>query len=1251
MQKSNQKSIILTTSIIALLLQVSNGLVLYGGSSRIKTVNFEVFGDFRIDSSNNIIVKVAETSPSRTAFYTFDVLASDFSSVVYQSRFDLTSGPITSNDMLVFTMHKDNSDIIIGGNERIYIFRRSTGQIFKKGANVENQFALGHLKGTNYFFTGTNLGRMSRYDITAASPMNWDASTNSLTSGTVRTVSLFDETAADNNDSAWSSDAPEVTFLDRTGDFSSFTRKFSHPSLTLPAHTYHVTTLKRLVVRQRSSGDNIFSLNYLANPVVTDYVQAPCGPGIGPNVISILKGTSKGFLACKSHLLLLVDLSDGTELKRVNAGFLAGRSMILFQEQSLLLYSARSQTGPSISKFMVWDIREETPCHSTCGTCDFDTSATGCTSCPAGKVQRSDGSCGDACLTTREYVDGASKCQACDPSCLTCSAGGTNGCLTCPLLKFKRMDNSCQDSCDFYELESAATLKSCVLCTRELCPRCQQNTLCFQCLSDPTLNGCPEIAEYSLSFETRGDEKRGDISIYLLIKLDSISIESPDLQFMIDYEFFFITASTLEFVGNASYDATTRKLLEKAKISKNSTRTIEYLVYQAPEIPESDKTYEVSLTLNNSILGYQQASATSTKPSLIIQSKRKSSKMVIPEVAGSQLAKAKISKFLRKSVSTTKTVGIITFVSSSLLLLNSLGLLTKFSQIIEFLINLSLVNSKLGILMERVINILRSLKFPIKLPSDLFWPEYEQAAVDLFWKSRFKISEHEKELFILCNETLVVILYLISWLIWLVMVGLAMACRQQQEESKIKSKELKNEGEARASPYQKTKMNKITPQGLRFRSRQGMIERGEIIRMRSIIGRQQDQMMDGLSKSIKESKNDQEEKIQQKEEKQADPDQSRDITPKKKSTLKFLESISRQIKEFLFNYALFDIQFIAFNELLHSDASKIDKLVSRASLSYFLSFICLILLNIDSLLIGGRIVNLVEKIKSGQNLTEIETEDQEAYFGDVKLNPEISKTALSFEIASMVRFAVYQLIVASIQLSPSLQTGSLLILQLGFYLYYLIKQAKEKFFNSSSTTVKFIVFETCILIFLLISFILSFENSLSWFSGSLLGYLQILAAFLIFLSLFGEFVTLVANSILNTIENIKSVYLFCQPKRQEKDEGKKEEKKGNEKAENEDRQTGRKLFERSLNYQNSRINKSSSKNQQMEGLFYRKTVETKIFIQESIQSKSPAQENLNPTSNRDPEVRWFGEQNKAFNFSFEESVDEGPDEDFKEGNN
>ena len=247
-------------------------------------------------------------------------------------------------------------------------------------------------------------------------------------------------------------------------------------------------------------------------------------------------------------------------------------------------------------------------CDTSCLTCSSG-GPNGCSDCPDPKFKRTDNSCQDSCATN-EYNAGSRVCQACDASCLTCSSGSPASCLTCPSTKFKRTDDSCMDSCalDEYYVDgshscmachptcesckgpSASECSSCDSrdyrrpmidqkcppCKRETCPRCPKDSLCDWCLLDPSIDGCPILIDYSLSVETRGDLPSGDISIYLIVKPNSEDLESGDTQFMRDYQYFFIKADKLDFVGSASYNNSTKFLKEKGRIVDKFSDTIEF---------------------------------------------------------------------------------------------------------------------------------------------------------------------------------------------------------------------------------------------------------------------------------------------------------------------------------------------------------------------------------------------------------------------------------------------------------------------------------------------------------------------------------------------------------------------------------------------------------------------------------------------------------------------------------------------------
>ena len=547
--------------------------------------------------------------------------------------------------------------------------------------------------------------------------------------------------------------------------------------------------------------------------------------------------------------------------------------------------------------------------------------------------------------------------------------------------------------------------------------------------------------------------------------------------------------------------------------------------------------------MNNSIVNYEP-SGSSVTPSLIILNQTRSADVVIRRLSGSHLLKAEMGKTLKDALPAAGVVAVITAITSCILLANFLGVVAKFFQMVEVLINLSFLNSKLGRLIDFVVAILSELKFPLKIPSGFFWPGYKRAADELFWKSRFKITLYEKQLFILCNEMLVVILYLLSWVVWLVLLGIDRWC------GGVGGSAEGSMNPAKKKAIETLRVKKMTPQALRSwiqngrdpsrkrlakKASQGGISDGK----NGLYGLSRKEIDGALDKEKKLSKIEKEFEKNQNLNKQKIENAKKinqenkkiEKIPIKKSYLKLAIYYSRRVKELLFNFGYFDIQFVAFNELLHSDASFFDKLYSNASLSYFLSFLCLILINLDFIWILRRCNKLIKKIKKEKEvkLNREEEADKEVFFDDIEVRQELSVPVLGFNMIWMVKFSIFQGIVASLQTLPAIQCGIIFILQVFFFVYYVIKCKKEKFFSDYFAVTKFMIFEIAILVFSFQSFILSFEKSLSWFSEQNLGWLQILGGIMVLVALFVEFVTLWMKIIKNVFGVLKKK--CCQKRR------------------------------------------------------------------------------------------------------------------------
>ena len=443
------------------------------------------------------------------------------------------------------------------------------------------------------------------------------------------------------------------------------------------------------------------------------------------------------------------------------------------------------------------------------------------------------------------------------------------------------------------------------------------------------------------------------------------------------------------------------------------------------------------------------------------------------------------------------------------------------------MIPLSLINADHGILIDNVIEFLRLFKFPIKLPNDIFWPKYEEAAKRLFWKHRYKISKYEGEPFILCNEQLIMILYLTFWILWLVLVGIQ-KCKEDDEKD-----DCKNQKDS--SPFSKKRGSvvnrvKIAPYALRQKiHRERLSLHHEQIKLSSHMSNENDHEEEKVDEAsppnshkmiMMSRQNQQNSKNQQKGEKKVE------------NKFEGVVTTIGNIREFFYLFGSFDIQFIAWNELLHSDITQIDRFKSNATLSLILSFICLSLLIIDHWWFLEKSYKITKKIQMNSKLTKNEESDKELIFEEIEINPSTSTIALNFNQALMMRFSIYQVVIVSLQLLPILQSGTLLGLHLWFFIYFSIKYKKEKFFESRWSFGKYFIFEICLTVFLVISFIFTFKTLYSNLSTSFIGWLQIIAVGLIFICLFIELATLFTKMILDFLDLIKFLKsLICLKKK------------------------------------------------------------------------------------------------------------------------
>ena len=283
--------------------------------------------------------------------------------------------------------------------------------------------------------------------------------------------------------------------------------------------------------------------------------------------------------------------------------------------------------------------------------------------------------------------------------------------------------------------------------------------------------------------------------------------------------------------------------------------------------------------------------------------------------------------------------------------------------------------------------------------------------------------------------------------------------------------------------------------------------------------------------------------------------------------------VGTYLKDAIFLFAFFDIQFIVSHELLHSDLTRsVNPSLSshrlKAKLSYGLSFCCLCLILLDLLHYFSRFWRIITRVKRGHQLTEGERVDAGFMLEDLKAVPKISTLpALCFNAVSIIRFSFYQVIVVSLQLFPEVQTGSLLFFQLLFFIYYSVHYKKHKFFESCFIFIKHLIFEGCILLFLLIAFIFSFKNSNKWFKKDIFTWLQLSAAAFILISFFIELITLIFKLVKNVFRLIAR-YCCCRrktPKIVEKKKIQIQQQKGHDQEEEKVDgviETGRQLIEK-----------------------------------------------------------------------------------------
>ena len=669
-KKLRKKGLVCATITLAIFIEQLKCLEPYQNPQVINTKPFSFERALQIPKTTTFIVQVKDGGLGR--LYTYNVMASDFPTVHY-----VQSLVPALNSIKRIAIHSENPNVIFAVKKHLYVCDMFS--ILKISTEAgEILHALKFLSGTNFVFTGGEGSKRHRFDYTS-DPLTPQA-TGTFSDNKALEVNLL-ENDQPSIETAWALE-PKTTveFVDRTSNLNTALRTYRDTTNQIVPVLEQFLTPKKLAIMEKY-GEDMGVIDYSQTAITRDYWARPCGNGVRPYFLAPVDQSTKGVVVCRNQYLKLVDLTDGAQIKSldVSAVHSKGRFARVLAGKRILLASGETSTAGTFT-MSLWDIRDERPCQSSCATCEFDATSTGCTSCPAGKILRLDGSCGDSCLQSDEYVDNSKKCQKCDPSCPTCFGGGPNNCSSCPDPKFKSADNSCKDSCASNEYNSGSRIckachpscltcegegptncvrcpfgkfmrtdnscqdscashefnfgtsscgachqtcltcngpleshcstcdslsyyklideRWCRACRRETCPRCLQGSLCERCLENPNLEGCGRMMiDYSISLEIRGVISEGDLEIYLMIQLNSTDLELEDMKFLVDYEHFLVETSSIESIGTASYDKLTGRLLERGKVSKNlaNNQTIEYLVYKAPQVPESAKMFKLKV--------------------------------------------------------------------------------------------------------------------------------------------------------------------------------------------------------------------------------------------------------------------------------------------------------------------------------------------------------------------------------------------------------------------------------------------------------------------------------------------------------------------------------------------------------------------------------------------------------------------------------------------------------------------------------
>ena len=370
----------------------------------------------------------------------YDVFATDFGTNLTPDN--SITFPVDIEDMVA---HPSDGDVVFVAADLFYVGKLSTNSIEKTFTGpTQNLKALAFVEGGNYVWAGGMDSKVFKYDYTATSGFTPEV-TSSLPPVPVLSLNLMDPESGP--EMAWGFNNDKVYFVTRTGnmDVSAKTREYTHVRTDIE-NLLRITSLpaKIAIFSSQTAKNQVALIDYSNTAVTRTYDKSVCNTNSGVRSGTHIKGSIFGIISCNGGNLKEFNFETGT--KFLGIGGAEGKNGVVYMvDRRFIVSVGDADAGGGIIK--LWGVEAEKGCHTSCGACEWDATITGCTSCPNGKVLRTEGSCGDSC-PDGEYLASAGVCAKCHASCLTCSGGAAaEDCQTCPADKWKRTDSTCGASC------------------------------------------------------------------------------------------------------------------------------------------------------------------------------------------------------------------------------------------------------------------------------------------------------------------------------------------------------------------------------------------------------------------------------------------------------------------------------------------------------------------------------------------------------------------------------------------------------------------------------------------------------------------------------------------------------------------------------------------------------------------------------------------------------------------------------------